>query len=222
MNWEDEGYLLSKNKFRENAVIISAFTKNFGKITGIVYGGTSRKIKNYLQIGNKIFIIHNSKNRNKLGYLKTEISEAISPRYFSNKKKSYLILSLTDLLNSLLPDEEAYKNIYVSLNNLVQNLENKCWPIIYSFWEVNLIKELGFGFKTDKIKSSKDIISMNIDNVIYKVPKFIINEEIPENFSKETINHALSFTRNLLLNKFYLPNNLFLPRSRVVFENCFS
>ena len=45
MNWEDEGYLLSKKKFRENAIIISAFTLNFGKITGIVYGGTSRKIK---------------------------------------------------------------------------------------------------------------------------------------------------------------------------------
>ena len=62
----------------------------------------------------------------------------------------------------------------------------------------------------------------NIDNVTYKVPKFIINEELPEKFSKETVNQGLSFTRNLLLNKFFLPNNLFFPRSRVVFENCFS
>ena len=27
MNWEDEGYLLSKKKFRENAVIINVFTQ---------------------------------------------------------------------------------------------------------------------------------------------------------------------------------------------------
>ena len=221
MNWEDEGYLLSKKKFRENAVIISAFTHRYGKITGIVYGGTSRKVKNYLQIGNKIFIIHNSKNQNKLGYLKTEIIEAISPRYFSDKKRSFLILSIAELLNSLLPDEEVYKNIYLSLNNLIKSLENKSWPIIYSFWELNLIKELGYGFKTEKTNSMKEIVSLNIDNVLYKVPKFIINKEIPQNFSKEIIYQALSFTRNLLLNKFYLPNNLFLPRSRVVFENCF-
>ena len=221
MNWEDEGYLLSKKKFRENAVIISAFTYHYGKVTGIVYGGTSRKIKNYLQVGNKIFLIHNSKNKNKLGYLKTEIVEAISPRYFGDKKKSYVLLSITELLNSLLPDEEAYKNIYLSLNNLIKNLESKNWPILYSFWEVNLIKELGFGFKTDKTNSQNDIISLNIDNVTYKVPKFIINEEIPDNYSQKTINQALSFSRNLLLNKFYLPNNLFLPRSRLVFENCF-
>ena len=222
MNWEDEGYLLSKKKFRENAIIISVFTQNFGKINGIVYGGTSRKIKNYLQIGNKIFIMHNAKNRNKLGYLKTEIINPISPRYFNDKKKSYLLLSITELLNSLLPDEENYKNIYLSLNNLIKNLENKNWPIIYSFWEVNLIKELGFGFKTEKTSSTEDLISINIDNVVYKVPKFIVNEEIPENFSKKTINQALSFTRNLLLNKFFLPNNLFLPRSRVILENCFN
>jgi len=221
MNWEDEGYLLSKKKFRENAVIISVFTQTYGKITGIVYGGTSRKIKNYLQIGNKIFVIHNSKNRNKLGYLKTEIIEAISPRYFNDKKRSYVLLSITELLNSLLPDEESYKNIYLSLNNFMKSMDNEKWPIIYSFWEVNLIKELGFGFKADKTTSSKEIISINIDNILYKVPKFIINEEIPENYSKKTINQALSFTRNLLLNKFYLPNNLFLPRSRVIFENCF-
>ena len=222
MNWEDEGYLLSKRKFRENAVIISAFTKNYGKITGIVYGGTSRKIKNYLQIGNKIFLIYSSKSRNKLGYIKTEIIEAISPRYFHNKKKSYLLLSITELLNSLLPDEESHKNIYLSLNNLIDNLENKSWPIIYLFWEINLIRELGFGFKVNKTNLTKEIISLNIDNILYKVPKFIINEEIPEDFSKKTINQALSFTRSLMLNKFYLPNNLFLPKSRIVFENCFS
>ena len=222
MNWEDEGYLLSKKKFRENAIIISAFTNNYGKISGIVYGGTSRKIKNYLQVGNKIFIIHNSKSRNKLGYLKTEIIEAISPRYFNDKKKSYLLLSITDLLNSILPDEEAYKNIYSSLNDLIKSLEYKNWPIIYSFWEVNLIKELGFGFKMDKTDSVEELISLKIDNIIYKVPKFIINGEIPENYSKKTINLALSFTRNLLVNKFFLPNNLFFPRSRLALENCFS
>ena len=45
MNWQDEGYLLSKRKFRENANIVNVFTNSFGKVSGIVYGGNSRKIK---------------------------------------------------------------------------------------------------------------------------------------------------------------------------------
>ena len=45
MIWEDECYLLSKRKFRENANIINIFTQKKGKLDGIVYGGTSRKVK---------------------------------------------------------------------------------------------------------------------------------------------------------------------------------
>ena len=131
-------------------------------------------------------------------------------------------MSISALLNTLLPEEESYPNIYMSLNNLIKNLDHKSWPIMYSFWEVKLIKELGFGFETDKTNSTKEILSINIDSIEYKVPKFIINEEIPDSYSKETINQALSFTRNLLLNKFFLPNNIFLPRSRIAFENCFA
>ena len=38
MNWQDEGYLLSKNIFDENSIIIEAFTLNHGKFNGIIKG----------------------------------------------------------------------------------------------------------------------------------------------------------------------------------------
>ena len=78
MNWEDECYLLSKRKFRENANIINVFSKSKGRVSGVVYGGNSRKIRNYLQLSNKLFIAHNTKNENKLGYFKTELIKSIS------------------------------------------------------------------------------------------------------------------------------------------------
>ena len=56
MYWQDEGYLLSKNNFDENSIIIETFTLNHGKYSGIVYGGASRKMKKIFQLGNKIFI----------------------------------------------------------------------------------------------------------------------------------------------------------------------
>ena len=56
MNWEDKGFLLSKNKYSENSLIIDVFSKEHGKVSGIVFGGTSKKIKNYLQIGNSLYI----------------------------------------------------------------------------------------------------------------------------------------------------------------------
>ena len=222
MNWEDEGYLLKKTKFRENANIINVFTETHGKVSGIVYGGNSRKIKNYLQIGNKIFLIFKSNNANKPGYLKTEIINAISPKYFDDKLRSYCILSITDLLNSLLPESQSHKKLYNSLNNMIKNLDHNNWPIMYIFWELNLIKELGFGLELNKTNSENDLITTEIDNVSYEIPKFIINEITPSNYSSKLITDSLVFTRNLLLNKFFLPNDLIFPRSRVIFENYFN
>ena len=48
MHWKDTGYLLSKNQFNENSAISEVFTKNHGKISGIIFGATSKKLKNYL------------------------------------------------------------------------------------------------------------------------------------------------------------------------------
>ena len=64
MNWEDECYLLSKKKFRENANIINVFSIK-RKMSGVVYGGNSRKIRNYLQILTN-YSVHTSKKTNGL------------------------------------------------------------------------------------------------------------------------------------------------------------
>ena len=82
MNWDDTGFLLSKNRYNENSLIAEVYTKNHGKTSGIIFGGTSKKIKNYLQIGNKIYIDFNSKSLNRVGHFKVEIQEAVSPFFF--------------------------------------------------------------------------------------------------------------------------------------------
>ena len=72
MIWDDKGYLLSKNKYNENSIISEVFTKDHGKVSGIIFGGTSKKIKKSLQIGNKLYVKYNSKNENNL-YLKNKL-----------------------------------------------------------------------------------------------------------------------------------------------------
>jgi DNA repair protein RecO (recombination protein O) len=45
MSWDDVGFLVSKNKYNENSLITEIFTKDHGKVSGIIFGGTSKKIK---------------------------------------------------------------------------------------------------------------------------------------------------------------------------------
>lgn len=226
MNWQDEGFLLSKIKFRENANIINVFTINRGKVSGIVYGGGSRKIRNLLQISNKIFLIHSSKSENRLGYFKIELVEAISPKYFSNKKKTTALLSISSILNLLLPDSQPYKNLYIELENLFKNLDQKNWIFFYINWELALLKELGFdpfleqfNFKNDKMEKYKVI---EIDNIKYQVPIFLLFKNEITNLDNKQILMALHFTRSILINKFFFPNNLLFPKARMILENYFN
>ena len=222
MNWQDEGFILSKRKFKENAIILEVFTNKFGKVNGIVYGGTSRKVKNYLQLSNKIFLIYNSKNENRIGYFKTELVEAIAPKYFDNKKKILCLNSVSSLLKTLLPENQSYKNIYISLVNFLNLLDTNNWLFHYLNWEINLIKNLGFGFDTESIEklNSKNIINFNIDNIEYKMPTFLIHQKY-DNISNEELFSALTFSRSLMENKFFIPNNIKFPNSRRLLENKF-
>ena len=226
MNWEDECYLLSKRKFRENANIINVFTLNKGKVGGIVYGGNSRKIRNYLQISNKLFIFHNSKNDNKIGYFKTELIKAISPLYFNDKERTSALISISSLLNLLLPESQPYKEVYKSYEKLLNSLNLDNWMILYILFEINLIKELGFDTNLKIFnKNNNELDSLkkvNIDGYTYEVPYFLISQRIPDQLTKLLIKKSLIFTRNILLNKFFLPNNLVFPKSRVILENYFN
>ena len=226
MNWQDEGFLLSKIKFRENANIINVFTSTHGKVSGIVYGGSARKIRNFLQIANKIFVFYTSKAENRIGYFKTELVEAVSPKYFNNKKKTTSLLSLSSILNLLLPESQPYKNLYLSLRKLIKNLDQENWATNYVYWELELLKELGFDpyleqFSND-LDETIDHKTIEIDNIRYQVPIFLLKEKKNLIIDNKNISTALSFTRNLLSNKFFIPNNLIFPKARIILENYFN
>ena len=226
MQWKDEGFLLSKNKYGENSVIIEVFTLNHGKCSGIVYGGTSKKIKNYLQLGNKIHVNLKTKSDTKLGYFKIEIIEAISPFFFDDKKKLNCIFSSLNLLKILLPELLSYNSIYVLFSYFLNELKfNNQWIVHYIFWEMNLLKEIGFdmNLKSNLLsdtQTEKNMIIVNIDNEKINIPTFMTEEKI-ENIDSKSIFIALKFIGKFLEKKILIPNKINYPTSRRTLENCF-
>ena len=226
MIWEDECYLLSKRKFRENANIINIFSQKKGKLDGIVYGGTSRKVRNYLQISNKLFVSHTSKSENRIGYFKTELIKPISPLYFNDKERTSALISICSLLNILLPDSQPNKKIYDSFENFINSIYLENWIFLYIFFEISLIKDLGYDTNliehSKNIGIDKDFIKIKIDGYIYEIPNYLIQKKIPKNLTKLLIRKSLYFTRQVMQNKFFIPNNLLFPKSRVILENYFN
>ena len=226
MQWEDEGFLLTKNKYSENSLIVEIFTLNHGKCSGLVYGGTSRKIKNYLQLGNKIYARLKAKNDNKIGYFQIEIIDPLSPYFFNNYQKLNCLLASVNILKTTLPELQSYKNIYNSFSKFLKKLKfNEDWIFDYIFWEIDLLKELGFdmNLKSDlalRHDDKKNMISINIDNEKKELPIFLIDRKIA-NVDKLYVYKALNFLSYFLEKNILIPNNLNFSRARKKLENFF-
>ena len=223
MIWDDVGFLLSKNRYNENSLIAELYTKNHGKVPGIIFGGTSKKIKNYLQIGNNLHINYNSKSENRIGYFKIEIQQAFSPYYFDNQKKLSCISSAMHLIRILTAESQKNENIYNLMENFYILLNKNDWIKNYIFWELELFKLLGYDLVFENLVDKKII-----DNKIEYISKSSIDKKIVPRFLLEksinsddlsTLLDGLKLVGDYLEKSILKPNNLSQPISRLQFIN---
>ena len=223
MIWDDVGFLLSKIKYNENSLISESYTKNHGKVTGIIFGGTSRKIKNYLQIGNKIHLNYQSKSENKIGFFKVEIEQALSPLYFDNQQKLSCINSAMNLIKILTADFQKNEKIFKLIEDFYQILQSDNWIKNYVLWELELFKLLGYDLVFKNLVEKKIIgnntqyISKSLTNKKI-IPNFLIDQN-NESIDLETLLNALRIVGDFLEKTILKPNNLTQPLSRLHFIN---
>ena len=223
MNWIDEGYLISKNRYSENSLIAEIYTKNRGKVSGIIFGGTSKKIKNYLQIGNKLHVNYNSKSETRIGYFKIEILNAYSPLYFDHKQKLSCITSATNLVKILTADSQANIKVYQIIENFFLILKDQDWLKKYIFWELDLLKLLGYDLELENLVEkdtveNKTIYYASSSNEKKFVPNFLIEKDLEVNDIKILLN-GLKLVGDYLDKTILKPNNLNYPNSRLLFIN---
>ena len=223
MNWDDIGFLLSKNKYNENSLIVEIFTEKHGKVSGIIFGGTSKKIKNYLQIGNKIFVNYNAKSREKLGYFKIEIYQALSPFYFDNHQKLSCISCAMNLIKLLTAESQQNLSIYSLIDNFFNLLKKDDWIKDYIFWELELFKALGYDLQFKDLVDKKEtgnkyqyVAKSSIQKKI--IPNFLV-EKTQSTEDIETLKNGLKLVSDYLEKSILKPNNLNQPFSRIQFIN---
>ena len=225
MNWSDQGFLVSKNKYSENSLITEFYTKDHGKISGIIFGGTSKKIKNYLQIGNKLHLNYNSKNDNSIGYFKVEILNAYSPLYFDHKQKLSCITSAFNLIKILTVESQSNIKLYLLIENFFLVLKDRDWLKKYVFWELELLKLLGYDLELENfvekdIIENKTIYYASSSNEKKYVPNFLIEKDLVVD-DIETLLNGLRLVGNYLDKTILKPNNLNYPNSRLLFLDSF-
>ena len=223
MNWDDTGFLIYKNRYNENSLISEFYTKNHGKISGIVFGGTSKKIKNYLQVGNQLYLNYNSKSENRLGYFKLEIQKVYSPIYFENSQKLSCINSVMNLIRILTADSQSNIKIFDMIEKFYLILLSDKWLKDYILWELDLLKILGFDLELNNLATKELLNNKTIYVVKSKtekkiIPSFLIDKKLIVD-DLNTLLNGLKLVSDFLEKTILKPNNLNYPISRTNFIN---
>ena len=225
MTWDDEGFLISKNKYSENSLIVEIFTKNYGKVSGIIFGGTSRKIKNYLQLGNQLYVNYSSKTENKIGNFKIEILKAYTPAFFDNYRKLLCIFSAFQLIKILTAESQKNLKIYNLIKNFYTFLENENWIKDYIFWELEFFKVIGYDLELKNLVK-KELINNEVKYFVKStkenkiVPNFLIDNN-QEFLNEEILIDGLRLVGDYLEKSILEPNNISYPLNRLRFLSTF-
>ena len=221
MNWQDKGYLLSLNKYNENSSIAEFYTENNGKIVGVIFGSTSKKIKSYLLIGNKFHINSKLREDGRLGYLKVEIDEIKTPVYLENKKKLFCIIYCMNLIKILTAENENNVEIYNLLEKLFKIIELDNWLVEFLYLELNILKSIGYDINFKDYVVNKNINGQTkyiVDSSQKIIPNFLIDKKSsPENL--KDIYTGFSIVGDFLDKTIIKPNNKNYPSSRNDFVN---
>ena len=221
MNWQDKGYLISLNKYNENSSIAEFYTENNGKIVGVIFGSTSKKIKSYLLIGNKFHINSKLREDGRLGYLKVEIDEIKTPVYLENKKKLFCIIYFMNLIKILTAENENNIVIFNLLEKLFKIIELDNWLVEFLYLELNILKSIGYDINFKDYVVDKNINGQTkyiVDSSQKIIPNFLIDKNIsPENL--KDIYNGFSIVGDFLDKTIIKPNNKNYPSSRNDFVN---
>ena len=225
MKWIDTGFLISKNQYNENSVIAEIFTKNYGKITGIIFGATSKKIKSYLEIGNLLHVNFSSKSPDKIGSFKVEIFKANTAFFFEDKTKLLCIISALKLIKILTVENQINKNLYNLINNFFEIIKLDNWLKKYLLWELDLFKVLGYNINFKAFVQKEQMNGSVNYFVISKkkkinIPSFFVDQiDTNSEINKNNLLDAIKILNDFLEKSILIPNDIHFPQERTNFIN---
>ena len=217
MRFEDNGFLIHKNKYNENSLIAEFFTKDYGKISGIIFGATSKKIKNFLLVGNHFNVQFYSKNQNRAGYFKVEIEKIFTPHFLENRIKLNCILYSLNLIKILTVENQSNLKIYNQIYKLYDLLLENDWIKKFIFWELEVIKLVGYDINFNEYvntyKVNKNSSYAPTLDGSKEIPIFLLYENDLKVGTQE-LRNGLNIVGDFLNKSVLVPNNINYPLSR--------
>ena len=154
MEWIDQGIVLSVRGHGETAAIVSLLSRDRGRHVGLVHGGQGRRMRGVLQPGNLVEARWRARLAEHLGVYSCELVRAYAAGVFDDSLKLHGMSSALGLIDAALPEREPHGPLFDRLAELLGDLQGADWQAGYVRFEIDLLRELGFGLDLSRCAST--------------------------------------------------------------------
>lgn len=230
MEWNDIGVVLSTKRHGENSIILSLLTEEHGRYLGLVRGSRNKKSQGTYEPGNLLSVKWRARISDHLGGFTCELIKAQAALYLNNPLKLSALIAACSLAEVTLPERSSEPIVFRGFCEFLESLVGNDWPRFLVIWELNLLKELGFGLDLSKCASTGQTselvfvspktgrsVSRNAGLPFAKrllpLPEFLLNKHSEKPNWSEIID-GLTLTSYFLENHLLAPGYRKLPNAR--------
>jgi DNA repair protein RecO (recombination protein O) len=152
--WTDSGYILSVRPHGEGGAVLALLTEQYGRHAGYLYGAGSKR--GMLQPGVRVHIDWKARTADQLGHVTLEQEAGLPIGILDDPLRLAALLSACALCDAALPEREGHPGLYYGFKALTEIMEQEIWGAAYIYWEIALLKELGFGLDLTRCAGGGD------------------------------------------------------------------
>lgn len=184
-----------------------------------------RKNRSIFQPGNSVSVTWKARLEEHLGNFSCEYKDSVVGFILSDNKKLLALQSACSMIVNTMPERDPHPDLYYIFADFLSHLKDSTtWLSHYVLFEIELLKNLGFGLDLEKCAATGS--SCNLAYVspktgraicaeagepykdkLFKYPNFI-NNEVAE------IAEGLKLTQHFLNEHFFIPHDKTLPSAR--------
>lgn len=235
ISWQDTGIILSLRPHGENGGVASLLTRSHGRAAGYVYGASSPKIRGLLEIGNIVSAQWQAKSADQLGTYHFELEKSHAGEVLGDSLKLTALQAACALADRTLPEHEKHPGVFDGMAAFMEAFSTPVWGAAYIFWELGLLRELGFGIDLAKCASTgatenlryvspksgcavSEAAGEPYKDRLLALPPFLRGEA---RFDDADILDGLKLTGYFLLHRVFSQANANLPEPRLRLEEKF-
>ncbi|HEX2526578.1 MAG TPA: DNA repair protein RecO [Geminicoccus sp.] len=198
MEWQDEGFVLTRRRHGEAGLVVHAFTFQHGRHAGLVQGGGARANAHLWQPGNRLDLHWHARMAEQLGNLKGEAIRTHAADVLDTPLALAGLSSAMALLDQGTAERDPHPGLYAATVQLADALcDDDAWLGHYVRFELVLLAETGFGLSLDRcavtgVTEDLDYVSPRTGSAVsyeaaadwaprlLKLPRFLLDGSHPD------------------------------------------